>query len=994
MLRSRSFKLVLISGTALAAASGLLAAPAFAQVSVQDTTPAAPTPTTAATPEEGAVVTSSERDGQEEIIVTGSRIRRDPNESALPLQIITTRELERNAISSAEQLVGYLTVNGTAGDNLASNVDVVAGQQRGNNGASFANLRGQGSGATLILLNGRRIAAHGLQGSAVDVNQIPFGAVERVEVLKEGASAIYGTDAIGGVINFILRKDYQGLGLQGFADVAEEGDHTIYRTSAIAGYGDLSENGFNIMGAISYSDAPELRGDQRDFVDTFQPNRGLSVDTRGTPHATLVPFAGTFFPNNASFPLIPGTNISSRGGINVLNLPGAEGCDAIEDMAPYDTELWEFAPAEFACAWDTGRAALLQQPLETLTWLGRGVVAFGRHELTAEVTGSDATAIKRFSNLQVTPFGAQPLRYPVGAPGYEEVYQRLIAAFPELAGRERAPLAYRWRCMECGRREITTDTQTARYALGVDGPVFGGWDYRTGVSYATSESQSELGSGYYYRGTLGNGSPDPTAPAAPGASSPGLIGVLNSGLINPFLFPGQTQSEAALNALEAVSAEGVILYGGKYSVVQLDGSLSGDLFSLPGGTVRAAVGVDYRDEKYRFNGDAREAASRPVIMAAPFDDANALEGVSRDIKAAYAELLIPVIDNLEVTLAGRVDDYSDFGTTTNPMIAFKYRPIRSLMFRGNYNTAFRAPTFNQIYNGQLESQFTGRDIADPATCPGGVPNDDVPGCESLARTIDIINGGNPNLGPETAKMGSLGVVFQPAPGFSASLDWWSINRLNTIQTLTLRELIDNFELFPERFIRDASGTLLAIDQTWINAGESRTQGLEVILRGAGQLLGGSVAAGLDGTYLLEKEEKVVAGADFEDRLGVFSFSGDLGLRWKHNAFISYGQAPWTVVLTQLFRSGYENQELPGVATGSVNPPDLVERVDEYIIYNLAASFDVSEAMRMTLGVKNLFDTDPPFAITYDSNTGSGSSWDPRVADPRGRAFTVNVDLKF
>ncbi|MBA2771540.1 MAG: TonB-dependent receptor plug domain-containing protein, partial [Sphingomonas sp.] len=226
----------------------------------QETPGEAATPTGAEKPTEDADLTTNQADegevdeGGDDIIVTGSRIRRDPNESALPLQIITTEELQRNAISSPEQLVGYLTTNGTGADNLASNTDVVAGQQRGQNGASFANLRGQGSGATLVLLNGRRVAAHGLQGSAVDVNQIPFAAIERVEVLKEGASAIYGTDAIGGVLNFILRKDYQGFGITGFSDFTRLGDHTTYRTSAIAGYGDLQERGFNVMAAVSYSD--------------------------------------------------------------------------------------------------------------------------------------------------------------------------------------------------------------------------------------------------------------------------------------------------------------------------------------------------------------------------------------------------------------------------------------------------------------------------------------------------------------------------------------------------------------------------------------------------------------------------------------------------------------------------------------------------------------------------------------------------------------------
>src|SRR5687768_7842829 len=253
----------LVSGTAFAALFCAMTGVAQSQTTQpeEETTQPATTPTTAETPVEPADETSAPEPESQEIIVTGSRIRRNPNDSALPLQIITMREMERNSITNPEQLIAYLPTNGTGADNLASNADVVSGQQRGNNGASFANLRGQGSGATLILLNGRRVAAHGLQGSAVDVNQIPFAAVERVEVLKEGASAIYGTDAIGGVINFILRKDYQGIGIQGFSDAVKLGDHNLYRLSAIAGYGDPDEDGFNVMGLVSYSDIPELRAD-------------------------------------------------------------------------------------------------------------------------------------------------------------------------------------------------------------------------------------------------------------------------------------------------------------------------------------------------------------------------------------------------------------------------------------------------------------------------------------------------------------------------------------------------------------------------------------------------------------------------------------------------------------------------------------------------------------------------------------------------------------
>ena len=989
------FKAVLLSGAAFAGLS--LSAAAAAQVTdPEDTTPPAVTPTGAATPNEGAEVTVAEEGAGEAIVVTGSRIRRDPNDSPLPLQIVTTDEIERNGINNPEQLLQFLTTNGTGADNLASNADVTSGQQRGNNGASFANLRGQGSGATLVLLNGRRVASHGLQGSAVDVNQIPFSAIERVEVLKEGASAIYGSDAIGGVINFILRKDYQGVGVQGFVDVAEEGDHTIYRTSAIAGYGDLRSDGFNIMGAVSFSDVPELRGNQRDFVNTFQPDRGLSPDTRGTPFGTIFPLAGTFFPDAASTPLIPGTTTRASGGLNVLDLPGREGCGVIDGQGPYDAELWTTPSAALACAWDTGRAAVLQQPLETFTWLGRAVARLGEHEIALEATGSDATAIKRFSNVQITPnTTTQRYEHPVGAPGYDVVYSRLLQAFPTLAARAPDGFAYRWRCIECGPREIVTDTQTARYALGLEGPLFSRWDYRAGLSYAESESQSELGSGFYYRGTLASGAPDPNVPLVPGTTNlRGLIGALNSGLINPFLLPGQAQSAAGLAALQSASAEGVILYGGKFSVTQVDGSVSGPLFDLPGGAVQVAFGVDYRKEKYRFNGDVRDVVNRPVIIAAPFDDANALGGASREIKAAYAEILIPLFDELDITLAGRIDEYTGFGTTTNPLVNFLFEPVRGLKFRGNYNTAFRVPTFNQIFNGRIESLYTGADLADPRTCPGARPDPARPGCDSIARQVDIINGGNPVLGPETAEMYSLGVVFEAGRNFSASADYFSITRDNTIQVLTLRQLVDNSQLFDDRFVRDAGGTLLAIDQTFINAGESKTEGVEFVVRAGLDVGRGRFTAGLDGTLLTKKTEQVVAGAPVEDRLGVFSFSGDLGLKWKHNAFVNYFTDDVSITFTQLFRNGYANQQLPGIANGSVTRPDVRARVNDYVTYNLSVAYTGLENLRLTAGVKNLFDTDPPFAISYDSFTGGGSSWEPRVADPRGRSFTFQADVKF
>jgi iron complex outermembrane receptor protein len=927
--------------------------------------------------------------------ITGSIIKRIAAEGALPVQVIGREELERQGLTSAEQVVLWLSTNGNGLDNLASNADVVGGAQRGNNGATSANLRGQGSNATLILLNGRRVAAHGLNGGVVDLNQIPMAAVQRIEVLKDGASSIYGTDAIGGVINFILRTDYRGASVQASADITEAGGGNIYRTSVIGGFGDLDRQGFNVMATLSARDHKALRGDERAFVNTFQPNRGLSVDTRGTPFATIFPLSGTLFPSATStvLPFVPGsTTQRASGGLNVLDLPGAEGCASIDGQAAYDQLLWNTPSAALSCAWDTGRAAVLQQPLRETNLVGRATVKFGQHLLTAEVMASQADSAKRFSNVQLTPnTTTQQLRFPrntASQAAYDAVFNRLLAAFPsQITEAQRGqPLAYRWRCIECGPREITTTTDTQRLALTAEGPLVGGWEYRAGLIQATSEAKSALGGGYYYRGTTSTGASD---------GGPGIIPALNSGRINVFLFPGQTQSADGLAALEEASARGVVLYGGKFTMQQVDASVSGALGKLPGGDVMAAVGVDLRTEKYRFNGDERAAAAQRVIIAAPFDQANVLAGVERDVKAVYGELLLPITRQFETTLSLRRDEYTGFGATTNPKVSARWRPADQFLMRGSYSTGFRVPTFNQLYNGSAESLYTGTALVDPLTCPSGRPNTTDPGCAFIDRAANIINGGKPDLGPEEAKMGSVGFIWEPTANFSVGVDWWSIQRTGTIQILTLTQLIDNYALFPERFIRDGSGALTAVDQRWINAGETETAGLELTLRGAFAAMGAKWTAGLDGTYLLKKRSRVVPSAPWSaSEIGQFSFAGDLGLRWKHSAFVSYARGPWSGMVTQVYRGGYNDQVLPGVAAGAVTPPDWKPKVDAYTTYNLSASYSGIRNLTLTALVKNIFDRDPPFAITYDSNFGSGNSWEPRVADPRGRALVLSLDYKF
>ncbi len=429
---------------------------------------------------------------------------------------------------------------------------------------------------------------------------------------------------------------------------------------------------------------------------------------------------------------------------------------------------------------------------------------------------------------------------------------------------------------------------------------------------------------------------------------------------------------------------------------QFDASVSGSLFSLWGGRdVKMAAGVDYRRETYSFNGTPASATG-PVIFLAAFDAVNALTPKTRNVKAAYAEVLLPLADQFEVTVAGRVDDYTGFGSTFNPKVSAMFRPIEWLMFRGSYNSGFRVPAFNQIFNGVTDSPYSGSDLVDPIRCPTLVPNATDPNCAFIRP--DILTGGNLTIGPETSKQYNIGVVFQPARLFSASVDLWNVAVDNTITNLTLTQLIQNAALFPDRFIRDPATNLITdLDNRVINAGARRTRGLEVSLRGGFEnVLGGKISAGLDGTYLLKKREKLTQAAPYGPSLiCIFTFAGDLGLKWKHSAFVNYSTKDVTVSLSQIFRNGYKNGVLPGILAGTVSRPGYNAFVDDYIIYNLSASYTgLSPNFKITAGVRNLFDTDPPFAITYDGNTGAGGSWEPRVADPRLRSFTIGVEAKF
>jgi iron complex outermembrane recepter protein len=708
----------------------------------------------------GLVSTSALAQDVQRIEITGSSIKRVQSEGALPVQVIKRADIERLGIVNAEQLVMRIAANGTGADNLSSNVGIQLGTtDRNNNGNSSANLRGLGANSTLVLLNGRRISTHGAKGNAVDLNSIPLAAVDRVEVLKDGASAIYGTDAIGGVINFILRKDYTGFEVTAFADITEGGGGDILRASMVGGIGKLSTDGYNVMASLTFDQQAKLGGNERAFSNGFQPERGLSPDTAGSPFATQTGAANTAI--GSSFTL-PSTGTQTYNRANLLSFQ--DNCGLIPGMSQYQSALWDSPGARWACAFDYGGSAVLIQPLDRTNLVTRGTFSLSsQHTAIAEFTGSRSKATKQFEPYQITTTGGlASAQYPVSGP----YYQNLSAFIPSFNAT--LPIAYRWRCTICGGRTIETTTDAYRLLLGMEGVVGDNWDYKLGISTAQSKAQSLLGPGYYFT--------NPTRDANNNITANGLSNVLGSGIVNPWLLPGQSQTPAALAAIESASAQGTRLFDGKATLNQLDGTLSGEVLKLPAGPLAVAAGFDVRKESYQFLDGS--VATRPVFQA-PFDAE--FPKVSRSVKAVFAEAAVPLVKGLEATLAVRHDRYSDFGGTTNPKVSLKWTPVQSVLFRGSYNTGFRAPSFFQLYGAEGDAPVPGN-IADPVLCPQGpVPGADLAVC---AIRPDARQGGNRDLKPETSKQWTVGFVAALADWANFSADLWEIKRTDLIYELT------------------------------------------------------------------------------------------------------------------------------------------------------------------------------------------------------------------
>ncbi|WP_371875066.1 TonB-dependent receptor [Duganella vulcania] len=884
--------------------------------------------------------------------ITGSSIKRLAKEGALPVQVINYDTIEKSGITSTEQLIRSLSANGTGADNMTSGNNVFgADADRVSGGASYASLRGLGPNSTLVLLNGRRIATFGASAKAVDLNAIPLGAIQRVEILKDGASAIYGTDAIGGVINFILRTDYHGAEVSLNDNFTQHGGGATRRLSLLGGIGSVQKEGFNVMGSVTYDNNEKLSSRDRSFANGFQPERGLSPDTTGTPFANQLSGAGTALGTGFKR---PGDNTTYLQA-NPLSFQGK--CDSIPGMSQYQTALWKDVTAAtrstYSCAYDYGADYIISVPVERLNAVARGTLQISPdHKLFVEALYGHNKALAEFTPVQIQTSLAAGNAYPVGG----AYYQDLSAYIPTFD--KTKPIIYKWRANAWGDRKQENVTDNLRLLVGAEGVLFGKWDYRAGFSHGESSTKTALLDGYGYTSQI--------------------YAALGSGKINPWLTAGQTQTPEAMQLVESTKFRGAFQHG-KTTLTQLDGNLSGEVWQLPAGAVSMAVGFDLRREGYNFGQDV----DATQILLAPGNAA--LNDASRDIKAVYTELIVPITKELETQLAVRRDHYSLFGSTTNPKISFRYQPTSMLVFRGSANKGFLAPSFTQLYSGRLSQELPNGTI-DPIFCPTH-PGD--PAFCAIAR-LPYFSGGDPALKPETSKQGSLGMVIEPVRGYSASLDYWAVNSQNRILNRTPQVVLANAALLSQNIVRNPDNTIAYVNAGWINAAGIKTRGADLSLHGEGKVNAYKWIFNLDGTYTQSFKFAEIEGQPYKEYVGNF-YTRDLYLRWKHNASITLSRGDWSGMLVQNYSSGYKDQ-LPDGGKAAP-PPGFNPDVKAYTKYDLSASYTGFKNLTITLGIQNLLDTNPPFtAHNVDEVVGAG--WDPRVADPRGRSLNVLLKYKF
>ena len=984
---SKSFtKSSLLAGTILVTA--MVAAPAYAQADDQ-----------------GADVAASEG---EAIVVTGSRIQRRDLTSASPLAVVQDEEFKLSGAVNVEQVINALpqVVPGTT-----------AFSNNPGGGVATLNLRGIGSARTLVLVNGRRWVSFDAN-QVVDLNTIPQFLLESVDVVTGGASAVYGSDALSGVVNFRLKQNLNGIEAGGQYSLTGKGDGARYQ--AHIAIGATTEDGRgNVTAFAEYFNRKSVFQGDRGFSRYALGDDGSILSPGGSP---TTPQGRVFVaptsvvgvdPDGSAGPLTAPTMV--RGVGNYGTTFGANfGSPGISDVFDSPGDLYNYAPSNY-----------LQVPQERYLLGG-----YGSYEISDAVTAfAEVTYVNnRVQNeLAATPVGGtfnvdlSEIESYLSAADYAALQQidanetainaaRTAAGLSTLFGPVSGGLDAREagivqlgvgrRILETGSRNSLDERNAFRVLAGVRGPAFGDWNYEAYYSYARTRNANIQ---------AGN------------ISSSAFREAVESGAIN--IFGADTLSA------DDVAGISILAQNGEIATMQVaSASLAGTLGNLGMGAdnIGLAIGAEYRKVSGEFIPDTA-LASGDVIG---FNAGDPTSG-SYNVKEIFAELRVPIIadspffERLELNAAGRYSDYSldKVGGTWTYAGGIEWAPVSDITFRAQYQRAVRAPNVQELFGGQangfpgavdpcaLASAATNATIN--ALCVAtGVPAGSV-GSAGLqpATQIQGLFGGNPDLQEETSDTYTVGAVIRPsfAPGLNITVDYFNIKvddyistlggGLNGTLNLCYNEIQDINSIYCQAIANGGRNPANGIigDNDYLplignaNVGKVKTDGIDFQLDYTLPIEGGLVGESSKlnfafmGTYTNNYKFYAVQELDdYTQCAGAFGqlVCGNPLPEWKWNTRLTWIDGPLTTSLRW--------RHLGKAQDDDVDTAYVVERLKSYDVFDLAFSFDVSEEFNLSMGVNNLLDKKPQL---IGDNQEQANTY-PGVYDVLGRDFFISAGFKF
>ena len=901
-------------------------------------------------------------------IIIGSNIPTAETETAQPVDIYDRAKIDRMGVTTVNDLLQRVPQASAAGLNGNNGGTGFA------SGATGVSLRGLGLNATLILLNGRRIAPYGFADNGtdafVDLNALPLEAIESVEILKAGNSALYGADAIAGVINIKTRKDYRGGELDFF-------------------YGNTQhQDASTVKGSITFG-AGNDKTDVMIVADYYHQNDLFNRDRPFSAINNLAPLGGA---NLGSSYVYPGRFTVPRSAPGLAGTPYAAATGSITLVPPIDTNgsapAGSYHPFTDADRYNFNSSSQALPRSERMGVFGtfnhkifdEKVEAFGeimfRH-LDEHIELAPSTLdLSGSGSGQGIPLGTVTIDQGVRTVGNQLVIPASNPFNPfgvDLStGRERM--------VEAGNRTYDIDTDAYRFVGGLRGEINEHFSYETAVLYNRAQ-------------TIDN---------AHALSLNAIQAALNdtnpATALNLFGGPSAPNNPDTINGIKVRTTE-----IGTTELLSWDAKFYGDVFTLPGGTVQYAAGVEYRTEQFSDRHDQLQLDGAIVGQTPSLDNSG-----RRDVTSAYVESRIPITGpkwnvlpfyRLDITAAGRLDHYSDFGTSEVPNVGIEWRPFNEeLLLRASYSENFRPASLQQLFNHALDA-LSGTPFTDPLR---GTP----------VQEVNLKSGGNPNLQPETASQWTAGLVYTPAfaKGLKASVDWLQIKRVNEIGTTSDYFGYDYVAVQPGRYTRapyegDAAfmasnpglplpaidpatgpraGELLSLNDSYANLGATISDYIDFGLNYELPTdTAGTWSFGLNSTYLLSFRILDPASGTYLPQDGQVYYSGTDGLpKWRTtaSAFWNYRKFEIGIFANYIGEVDYSNPVTGDPMT-----------VDGFLTFDVQASYKLPWDVKVTVGVNNIADSAPPL---YVGESNSNFAYLSSLESPLQRYYYFSLQKKF